>query len=184
MFRPTRIRMNMLWWVVHTVYILYNMHTHDLYRKVALIRMSRYHTSMFTWSIRFHTHNEHTHFHTSTHINMDTCTHLHVHLPYRILERKRPRSKTKSQHKKHTHTHTACASMRGWRNTVEIVLFEISNSMKPYPSVVYAYTNKMRAVTGCLEPKHLDKVSNRIPPTSQSTRESDQLKCEYCSYLE
>ena len=28
--------------------------------------------------------------------------------------------------------------MRGWRNTVEIVLFEISNSMKPYPSVVHA----------------------------------------------
>ena len=25
--------------------------------------------------------------------------------------------------------------LRGWRNTVEIVLFEISNAMKPYPSV-------------------------------------------------
>ena len=29
--------------------------------------------------------------------------------------------------------------VRGWRHTVEIVLFEISNSMKPYPSVVHAY---------------------------------------------
>ena len=36
--------------------------------------------------------------------------------------------------------------MGGWRNTVEIVLFEISNSMKPYPSVFHADTNNMRPV--------------------------------------
>ena len=40
--------------------------------------------------------------------------------------------------------------MRSWRNTVEIVLFEISNSMKPYPSVVHAYTSKLRPVICCL----------------------------------
>ena len=40
--------------------------------------------------------------------------------------------------------------MRGWRNTVEVVLFEISNSMKPYPCVLHAYTSKLRPVTGFL----------------------------------
>ena len=36
--------------------------------------------------------------------------------------------------------------MRGLRNTVEIVLFEISNSMKPYPSVFHAYINNLRPI--------------------------------------
>ena len=37
--------------------------------------------------------------------------------------------------------------MRGWRNTVETVLFEVSNSMKPYPSVFHACTSQLRPVT-------------------------------------
>ena len=49
--------------------------------------------------------------------------------------------------------------MRGWRNTVEIVLFEISNSMNPYPSVCHAYTGQVRPVIGLFEPEHLDQVS-------------------------
>ena len=57
--------------------------------------------------------------------------------------------------------------MRGWRNTGEIVLLEISNSMKPYLSVLHAYTSKLRPVTGFFEPKQIDEVSNRIPPTSR-----------------
>ena len=45
----------------------------------------------------------------------------------------------------------ACASplvanMRGWRNTVGIVLFEISNSMKPYPPVLYADTGQLKPI--------------------------------------
>ena len=58
------------------------------------------------------------------------------------------------------------ALVRGWPNTVETVLFEISNSMKPYPSVVHAYTSKSRPAIGFFEPTNLDEVSNRIPPTS------------------
>ena len=58
---------------------------------------------------------------------------------------------------------------RGWRNTVEIVLFEISNSMKPYPSAVHACTSKLRPVIVLFEPNDLDEVSNRIPPTSQTS---------------
>ena len=55
--------------------------------------------------------------------------------------------------------------LRGWRHTVEIVVFEILNSMKLYPSVVHAYTNKMRpAIRLFLEPNKRDEVSNRIQP--------------------
>ena len=58
---------------------------------------------------------------------------------------------------------------RGWRNTVEIViLFEISNSMKPYPCVFHAYTTKLRPVIGFFDRKHIDEASNHIPPTSQT----------------
>ena len=42
--------------------------------------------------------------------------------------------------------------VRGWRNTVEIVLFEISNSMKPYPFVAHTYTSELRSVIGLFEP--------------------------------
>ena len=55
--------------------------------------------------------------------------------------------------------------VRGWRNPVEIILFEISNSMKPYASVFQAYTSKLRPAIGLFEPGELDEVSNRIPPT-------------------
>ena len=40
----------------------------------------------------------------------------------------------------------------------------ISNSMKPYPSVLYACTCKLRPLMGLFEPRELDEVSNRIPP--------------------
>ena len=56
--------------------------------------------------------------------------------------------------------------MRGWRNTVEIVLFEITTLMKLYPSVVHAYTSTLRPVIVLFEPEHIDEVSNPIPPTS------------------
>ena len=34
---------------------------------------------------------------------------------------------------------TVRLKVRGWRNTVESILYEIWNSMKPYPSLVHAY---------------------------------------------
>ena len=57
--------------------------------------------------------------------------------------------------------------MRGWRNTVEIVLLETSNSMNPYPSVFYACASRLRPAISFVEPTNLDEASNRIPPTSQ-----------------
>ena len=42
---------------------------------------------------------------------------------------------------------------RGWRNTVEIVLFEISNSMKPYPSNFHAYISTLRPMIGFVDPR-------------------------------
>ena len=42
--------------------------------------------------------------------------------------------------------------LRGWRNTVEVVLFEISNSMTPYPSVIHACTNTLSPVIGMCKP--------------------------------
>ena len=36
---------------------------------------------------------------------------------------------------------------------------------KPYPSKFHTYTSKLRPVIGFLGLKHLDEVSNRIPPT-------------------
>ena len=61
---------------------------------------------------------------------------------------------------------TCFPDMRGRRNTVELVLFEISNSMKPCPSVFHACASKLRPAIGFFEPTNLDEVSNRIPPTS------------------
>ena len=55
-----------------------------------------------------------------------------------------------------------CPFLRGWRNTFEIVLFEIFNSMKPYPSVFHTYTS-----TAFLTQEQVDEVSNCIPPASQ-----------------
>ena len=60
-------------------------------------------------------------------------------------------------------------SRRGWRHTVEVALFDISNSTKPHPSVFRAYASKWRPVVFLFEATHLDEVSNRIPPTSQSS---------------
>ena len=60
----------------------------------------------------------------------------------------------------------AATGVRGWWNTVEIILFGISNSMKPHPSVFHAYASKLRHVIVVFEPTILDEVSNRGPPTS------------------
>ena len=57
---------------------------------------------------------------------------------------------------------------RDRRNTVEIVLFEISNSMTPYPSVCHAYTSKLRPVIGLFETKHLDGLFKSHLPVSES----------------
>ena len=43
---------------------------------------------------------------------------------------------------------TSAVCLRGWQNTIEIVLFQISNSMKSYPSICHACTNKSRPVIG------------------------------------
>ena len=59
--------------------------------------------------------------------------------------------------------------MRGWWNTVEIVLSEISNSLKPYASIpfgIYQATSKLRLEICIFEPNNLEEFSNRIPPTS------------------
>ena len=50
--------------------------------------------------------------------------------------------------------------LRGWRNTVGLVLFDVSNSMKSHPSDVHAYTSELRPAIGfCLSPKY----SMRLP---------------------
>ena len=38
--------------------------------------------------------------------------------------------------------------------------------MKPYPFAFHAYTRKLRPMISLFEPNNVDKVSNRIPPTS------------------
>ena len=57
---------------------------------------------------------------------------------------------------------SATHRLRGWRNTVDLVLFEISISMKPHPSIVHAYTINMKPVIGLFEPTYVDEVSDRI----------------------
>ena len=59
-------------------------------------------------------------------------------------------------------------SMRGWWNTVEMRLFEISNSIKTVPLCFSCKYNTMGSVIVFLEPRNLDEVSNCIPPTSHS----------------
>ena len=61
-------------------------------------------------------------------------------------------------------------SIRGWRNTVEIVLFETSNSMKPWTSGFHACTSRSRPTIGLLEPNNFDEASIRTLPTSHSMR--------------
>ena len=48
------------------------------------------------------------------------------------------------------------------------IVFDISNSMKPYASVFHACTSRLRPVLGLFEPNKLDEVSNRTLPTSHS----------------
>ena len=51
-------------------------------------------------------------------------------------------------------------SLRGWRNTAEVVLFEFSSSsMKPYPSVFHAHAIELRPVIGFLS----QEISMRFP---------------------
>ena len=72
--------------------------------------------------------------------------------------------------------------MRGWRNTVETVLFEISNSMKPYVSVFLSYTNIMRLMMFLFLPNKLDELSNRIrQPLNESSPHCrcDAVVCQY-----
>ena len=69
----------------------------------------------------------------------------------------------------------AIVCLRGWRSTVEIVMFEISNSMKPYPSVFSCIYRRVEARDMFFEPQHLDEVSNRIPPTSQRLDDAKRL---------
>ena len=45
------------------------------------------------------------------------------------------------------------ARMRGWRNTVELVLLQISNSMKPYPSAFHAHASTLRPAIGFFDPR-------------------------------
>ena len=49
--------------------------------------------------------------------------------------------------------------------TVETVLFEISNSMKPYPSAFHAHTSKLRLVTGFFEPNPAPPYAERLRAT-------------------
>ena len=51
----------------------------------------------------------------------------------------------------------AIPCMRGWWSTVEMVLFGISSSTKPYPSVFHAYAGTVGpAIVCCFEPGNLD----------------------------
>ena len=53
--------------------------------------------------------------------------------------------------------------------TVETVLLESVNSMKPTP-LCFAYASKMRPTILLFEPANLDEASNRIPPTAHQRR--------------
>ena len=64
-------------------------------------------------------------------------------------------------------THRRSGVMRCWRNTVEIVQSETSNSINLTHLLVHAHTSRMRPMIGVCEPTYLDEVSNRIPPTAQ-----------------
>ena len=61
--------------------------------------------------------------------------------------------------------------MIGWWNTVELVLFEISNSIKPYPSVFHAYTNKMRPVIVSLS----QQISTSFPTVFRQPLDEGRL---------
>ena len=63
--------------------------------------------------------------------------------------------------------------LRGWRNTVEIVLLEISNSMKPHPSVLHAYTNSMGLVIVFLS----QEISMRFPTAFRQPLSLTVAKC-------
>ena len=56
---------------------------------------------------------------------MYTHTHTHTHADADVVLRHRRSHITRTR-----------ASLRGWRNTVELVLLDISNPMKPYPLLV------------------------------------------------
>ena len=60
----------------------------------------------------------------------------------------------------HSAARIAAADLRGWRNTVEIELLEISILMKACPSVFHAYISKLMPAIGFLLSR---KISMRFP---------------------
>ena len=67
---------------------------------------------------------------------------------------------------------------------MEIVPFEISNSMKAYPSVfqrIYQYTEARDRLL--LTQEKLDEVSNRIPPTSHARIPAADARVQTGSYI-
>ena len=71
-------------------------------------------------------------------------------------------------------------SLRGWRNTVEIVLFEISNSMNCTPLCFTHMTSTLRPMIFRLTQEKLDEVSNRSPPTSHLCLRTCFRRLEVC----
>ena len=65
--------------------------------------------------------------------------------------------------------------MRGWGNTAEIGLLDISSSMRPDPTVFRACARKLKPVIVFSEQAKLDEASNRIPPTSQIAMARSQV---------
>ena len=61
------------------------------------------------------------------------------------------------------------ARLRYWRNTVDLVLLEIFEFPETVPFCVSRIesASKMKPTIGVVEPKYLDDVSKRVPPTPQ-----------------
>ena len=99
--------------------------------------------------------------HTTIYIYIYIYTYIHTPIHIYIYIMSRCRSPA-PYHRCHP---PARPYVRGWRNTVKLILFKISKSMNPYPSIVHAYTNNMSPVIGCCwaKPTRLSEVSKRIP---------------------
>ena len=57
----------------------------------------------------------------------------------------------------------------------EVVLFEISNSMKPYPSAFHACTSKLRPVIVCFSSR---RISMRFPTVFRQLLKEERLSAE------
>ena len=64
-----------------------------------------------------------------------------------------------------------------WNRTVWNLEFD-----ETIPPVLHAYTNNMGPVINFVEPRNLDEVSNRIPPTSQMWVATARLRKRYNTY--